>query len=130
MNKSPAVLRMLLVDDQTELLTVVGDYFRRLGYEVHATRTCRAALRALETHRPSIVITDLCLGPDDDRGGFELIRSAREQRPAIPVVLITGHVSPEIATEARRLGAAAVLGKPARLVDLLRVVLSVQSRGD
>lgn len=49
---------LLIVDDDADLLRVVGDYFERLGFEVYREGTGEAALESYARHRPEVVILD------------------------------------------------------------------------
>ena len=65
-----------------------------------------------------------------DAEGLDLLALVRERHPATRVVLFTGYATPEVVSEARRLGADAFLQKPQALADVARVVFGLlASRG-
>lgn len=73
------------------------------------------ALQVLATLRPAAVLTDLQMPGMD---GLELVRAVREQYPTVPVILMTGSGSEEIAIEALRSGAASYVPKRQLARDL------------
>jgi DNA-binding NarL/FixJ family response regulator/anti-sigma regulatory factor (Ser/Thr protein kinase) len=79
----------------------------------------RQALDLLEVNHVAVVLTDLLMTEMD---GLELVRVIRENHPQIPVILMTGHGSEEIAMEALRVGATDYVPKH-RLAHDLHAVL-------
>jgi DNA-binding NarL/FixJ family response regulator len=77
-------------------------------------------LLARETY--DCVIVDLRLTPLGGMEGLEILSRVRRERPAMRVVLLTGHASPEIEREAYRRGADAVVFKPVPLPKLAETI--------
>src|SRR3989442_10542281 len=98
---------LLLVDDDCDVLRAVGDYFERLGYEVHREATGDSGLETFERERPDVVILDLHL---PDRSGLEVLERLRSSGGA--VILLTGQGDIETAVRAMQLGAENFLAKP------------------
>ena len=83
---------LLLIDDDADVLRSVGDYFERIGYEVHRAATGHAGVEAFERVRPDVVILDLHL---PDLSGMEVLERLRGSGAA--VILITGQIlGPEL----------------------------------
>src|SRR5947208_2414746 len=101
---------VLLIDDDSDVLRAVGDYFDRIGYEVARADAAEPGFEAFERMRPTVVILDLHL-PDLD--GLELLERLRAQGGS--VILLTGHGDIATAVRAMQLGAGHFLPKP---VDL------------
>jgi len=82
--------RILLVDDEEELLDTCRKMLDRLGYKVVARNNGRAALEAFLAHpnRFDLIITDRTM---PDMTGIELAERIMEIRPNVPVILYTGH---------------------------------------
>jgi DNA-binding response OmpR family regulator len=78
---------VLLVDDEPELLHVLVDYLRRIGFIVTATTEPDAALHAANLDPVDVLVTDLCLGWSS---GMELIERLWTLHPEVPVVLMSG----------------------------------------
>lgn len=103
------------------MLQMVSELLRSEGHEVHPFNNTNAALEALESIQPELVITDLYL--DKARaGGLDVLKKARSLNPPAVTIVITGFSSIETAVEAMKHGAFDYLEKPFKLDELkLRV---------
>lgn len=77
--------QVLVVDDDTDILTIIRDNLRLDGYEVTTATTGKAALDRFTRKRPDILVLDLML-PDMD--GIQVCRSIRRQS-RVPIILLT-----------------------------------------
>ncbi len=111
---------ILLVDDHDATRETLTEVIRDLGHIVYAAATQQAAIRHIHERRFDLILTDLKL---PDGSGLEVMRSARQEQPETPVVMITGHATIENAVEATRMGAYEYLTKPVDL-NRLRIVIS------
>jgi CheY-like chemotaxis protein len=114
-------MRILLVDDDESLRTIVG---RMLASDGHAVRTAADGRTAIALHRqqPSdVVITDIVMPGME---GLETIQELRRFDPTVRVIAMSGR-DPLYLKLAQRLGALAVLCKPFRLEELRTCVRSV-----
>ena len=80
--------RVLLVDDEPSILSVLERLLMRLGYEVKTAGTAEAALDELASWQPQIVLSDLIM---PGMSGLELARKLEVERPEIRVMLSTGY---------------------------------------
>jgi DNA-binding response OmpR family regulator len=117
--------RILIVDDEAAVLFAVIDYLERYGYEVDGARREVEAQALLGAAAYSLVITDLCLTGGDDTDGFQIIQYVRERSPRTRIILMTGHGSPEVESQAQRLGVDTVLHKPLSLPSLAEVAFAL-----
>ena len=101
--------RILLVDDDEDLLRLLALRLRAAGYEVHTAESGEAALVRLPQARPELVITDLRMGGMD---GMALYEAIRQENRALPVIILTAHGSIPEAVEATRRGVYSFLTKP------------------
>jgi DNA-binding response OmpR family regulator len=110
-NAFPNTPRILLVDDEEEVLHAFGSLLDSRGYLVDQARALREAFRLLSDASYALVITDLCF--DTGRGveGYELIDFVRSHSPYTRTLLLTGHASTDVEARARRHGADSVLDK-------------------
>jgi CheY-like chemotaxis protein len=113
----PAVPRILVIDDDSDIREVVGEALQFAGYEVATARDGREGLAQARSFRPTLILLDLTM---PIMSGWEF-RAAQLRDAAladIPVVVVTalGH-DPDIQVQA-------VLAKPFRLEDLLAQVRS------
>ncbi len=110
---------ILAVDDEEDILDVVGDLLEADGHRCLRARSGQEALAMLEHTEPALVLTDLQMSPGD---GFEVLEETRKRYPAVPVVIMTGHGTMESAIKALRMGAADFITKPFDLAELQRTV--------
>ena len=116
------VPRVLLVDDEIDLLSVLGGELMEAGFEVTAVQSGRAAVAAAGHTRFAVAVTDLKM-PDMD--GVETMDALKRLDPGLPVVMATGYRSASAQLEAR--GAYRVILKPFTLDEVLRVVTEAAS---
>ncbi|MDH5674083.1 MAG: response regulator [Myxococcales bacterium] len=114
--------RVLLVDDEASVLTILKSYLSRQGYEVHTASELEEAQALLAHIDYSVVISDLRMTAVHGAEGFELLAFAAQKRPSSRRVMLTGCLTSEVAREARARGADVVLGKPTSLPDIARIV--------
>ena len=119
------MVRILLVDDDDALRSVLRRALERAGYMVFEAADGRAALRVIAEGPVALVITDLVM---PDMEGLELIRSLRRSHPVLPVIVISGGTGPgmeDYLPVAKLLGAAHILTKPFELPQLIDAVRSL-----
>ncbi len=108
---------ILVVDDEPDIVRVIGEGLRRLGYEVTTATDPRDAL-AIFTAQPGrvdAVLSDLSM---PQLSGATLGRRMLDLRPDVPILLFTGHSAELSPDEARAAGFRAVLNKPMSLAVL------------
>jgi len=111
--------RVLVLDDDPSILSVLRTYFGGLGWEVEACAEAPDALRLVDSDRLfDAVICDLHFTPARAAEGFEIVSRARRRRPSAAVVLFTAADTTGVREEAIRLGADEVIQKPAPLARL------------
>ena len=117
--------RILLVDDSKRVLNTLGKLLRQLGCRVVTANTGKLALQLLEAREFDLALVDVVM---PGVGGLEVLARAREFRPDLPVVMITGYGAEELEDEASRLGAADFLGKPVDGDELRDVIEALTGR--
>src|SRR5687767_2302349 len=109
--------KVMLADDEVTMVQMVTELLRAEGHEVFPFTNGSAALEALETVAPELVITDLYL--DKTRAqGIDILHKARSLNPPGVVIVITGFGTIETAVEAMKKGAFDYLEKPFKLDEL------------
>ena len=108
---------ILLVDDDDGIRTALGRYLRVRGYDVCDAGTLREAEIAAASAGVDLAIVDQRL---PDGTGLELLPRLRLALPHVPVIMLTGHGTIDIAVQAIKEGADQFLTKP---VDLETLVL-------
>ena len=121
--------RVLVVDDEPQIVRALQINLKARGYEVHVADSGSAALRVAAQHPPDLVILDLGL-PDLD--GVEVIRGLRGWSES-PIVVLSGRTDSADKVEALDAGADDYLTKPFGIDELLarmRAVLRRTGTGD
>ncbi|MCD6673178.1 MAG: PAS domain-containing protein [Burkholderiaceae bacterium] len=110
---------VLLVDDETALVRLGEELLARLGYEPVGFESSAQALECFraEPDRFDLVLSDEAMPV---MTGSELAQQIRAIRPEIPIVLMSGYVSPALAARAKELGVVEILGKPLVARDIAR----------
>jgi signal transduction histidine kinase len=111
--------RVLLVDDDPEILEATGQVLREWGYAVDEARDGQTALSLARNARPDLMLVDLMMPVMD---GWTLIQRLREEKvaPGVPVVVFSA--DRDAREKARDLDARAALRKPFELEELQDVV--------
>jgi DNA-binding NtrC family response regulator len=117
--------RILVVDDEEDILLAIHEYFIPLKYEVDCARELEEAEALLAHVRYALLIADLRLSGIHSNEGLELIRFARERSPWTRIVVLTGYGSVEMETEAVGRGVDAFLQKPMPLADLAEIAAAL-----
>ncbi len=111
---------VLVVDDEEGIRESLKDILEDEGYEVITASTAEEALKAVNDNAPDLVYLDIWL---PDRDGIEVLEEIKGRERTMPVVMISGHGSIELAVKATKLGAYDFLEKP---LSLDRVLLTAQ----
>jgi len=105
--------RILVVEDDDEVRTSIAESLGALGHVVTQAADGMAALSALESERPDLMITDYLM---PGMTGAELMRRARHAFPGMPMIIATGYADMRAIEES--IGAGILLRKPFQLADL------------
>jgi PAS domain S-box-containing protein len=108
--------RVLVVEDNPEVLGVSVSMLEQLGYDVHSVSDATSALAAVEKENFDIVISDIVMPGSMD--GMALANAIRARKPDLPVLLMTGY-SPDLAQKETEF---AILRKPFQISDLGRTI--------
>ncbi|MEK7205895.1 MAG: response regulator [candidate division NC10 bacterium] len=113
--------RVLVVEDDTAVRTLLAWRLRRQGCTVEEAEDGVEALSLIERSIPDVVVTDMAMPRLD---GLGLLKAIREKDPDLPVIILTGHGSLENAIQALREGGLFdYLMKPLSDVTLLEVAV-------
>jgi two-component system response regulator GlrR len=118
--------KILLIDDDTDLLKLLTIRLSSAGYAVSAVTSAEAALARIEVELPTVVITDVCL---PGRDGLALFNDIRCCYATLPVILLTAHGTIPDAIKATTNGAFAYLTKPFETKALMEKIAQAASLG-
>ena len=119
--------KVLVVDDEVGMVTLLRNYLTREGYEIHTAPSGETALQFLEEHDFDVVLTDLRMGGMD---GLALVREIHATRPETQVVLMTAFGGIDIAVEAIKAGAYHFVAKPVKLPEVGALVRKALTERD
>ena len=111
--------RLLIIDDEENLLQVLSLLFAEQGYEVTATPSLRQAREALDQHDFDLVLCDIMM---PEGSGLDLLKEIREADADASVIMITASTSTETAVAAMKLGAYDYVSKPFDVEELKLLV--------
>jgi len=101
--------RILVVDDDPDLLALIGMRLTAAGYEVALAASGAEALELFRAERPRAVVTDLRM---DGMDGHALFRRLHAEAPSVPVIILTAHGTIPDAVAATQRGVFGFLTKP------------------
>jgi len=118
--------RILVVDDDADMLRLLSMRLNAAGYQVSAVGSAEAALAQLSVERPQLVLSDVRL---PGRDGLSLYDEIRQRHPSLPVILLTAHGTIPDAVEATARGVFGYLTKPYEPRELLEKIAQAISLG-
>jgi two-component system, OmpR family, response regulator len=119
--------RILVVDDEDNLRTMLVAALKFEGYDVAAAPNGREGLRSVKESKPDLIVLDVMM-PELD--GFGMLKRLRETGDRTPVVFLTAKDTSADAVEGLGLGADDYLSKPFALEELVARVEAVMRRVD
>lgn len=117
--------RILVVDDEDNLRTMLAAALKYEGYDVSQARDGAEGLRAVRESRPDLIILDVMMPHVD---GFAMCRRLRESGDRTPIIFLTARDSASDKVEGLTIGADDYLDKPFNLDELVARVEAVSRR--
>ncbi|NPA48373.1 MAG: sigma-54-dependent Fis family transcriptional regulator [Thermodesulfobacteria bacterium] len=111
--------KILIIDDEESILESLSDILEDEGYQVAVAASAAEGALKLKEENPDLLILDVWL-PDED--GLKFLKRLRQEKTTLPVIVISGHGTVEMAVQAIKLGAFDFLEKP---LSYDRVVVTV-----
>lgn len=111
---NPVAARTLIADDDADILTALRLLLANRGYELETVQSPAALLAAIERSQFDVVLMDLNYARDTTSGreGIDLITRVHALDPALPIVVMTGWGTVDLAVEAMRRGVRDFVQKP------------------
>jgi len=114
-----------IVDDEDAAREMIGDYLKLHGFAVTLCDGGASLRECMAKGAPDLVVLDLNM-PEED--GLSLVRYLKNERPRLPVIMLTATASPIDRVVGLELGADDYLAKPCELRELLARIRSVLRR--
>ena len=112
-------LRVLVVDDEVILRTLLDRILKKEGYEVFPVDSVEAAFDTLEKQEIEIVVSDINMPGTD---GFELLRGIKKDYPGICVIMMTGYSDVFSVKDVLILGADDYITKPFKSLEISMII--------
>jgi signal transduction histidine kinase len=119
---------ILVVDDEPEVLSTLEGILRHHGAEVLTAASADEALKLLDQHQPTVLVSDLAM---PGRNGFDLLRAVRAlPTPArkIPAAVLSAYLASEHASEAESAGFQIFIEKPVQPLELVGQIAQLAGR--
>jgi DNA-binding response OmpR family regulator len=110
--------KIMVVDDEKDLLALAKGYLKRAGYDVAVTTTCKEGAEILISFKPNLIFLDINVGSEDGREMCRQIKSLAEHKH-IPIVLISA--DDDLLKTYKEYAADSFLRKPFEPSELLNV---------
>jgi DNA-binding NtrC family response regulator len=111
--------KILVADDEKEFRTILGDEFRKAGYNVTLAADGDEAIRCLDREKFDLALLDIRMPKID---GLGVLRHITQRKLKTKVIVLTGYADLNIAIEAKQHGAIDFINKP---FDVNEVIISV-----
>jgi len=114
--------KLLIVDDETDILEFAANFFRKRKVEVFTAPNGEQAVSMALSHKPNLVLMDIGMSGID---GIETLKRMKEMDCNTKVIMVTGREPQEDASfnKCMELGAMGYIHKPLELDELEKVVL-------
>ncbi len=122
-NGGPA--RVLVVDDEPNIVDVISMALRYEGFEVASAATGAEALSAVRTQRPHVMLLDVML---PDMEGFDVARRLGAERARVPIIFLTARDATEDRVRGLTVGGDDYVTKPFSLEELVARVRALLRR--
>jgi len=121
MSRSLAGKRIVLVDDDVDVLHTLRRALEKCGASVVVATTTETALRNIAMTKPSMVVTDISM---PDGSGYDLVKRLRSDKETArtPVIALTAHTRAADIEAAAAAGFDAHVAKPTRALKLIRAI--------
>ncbi len=116
---------VLVVDDEKNMRRSLETVLSDEGYATRTSESAEEALQFLSREEFFMVITDGRLG---GMSGYDLLKKIHDQKPGLPVIMLTAYATPKLAVEAIKAGAIDYLSKPYAPEELLHAVARCAER--
>jgi two-component system OmpR family response regulator len=125
MNSVPENFRILVVDDEPNIVDVIAMALRYQGFEVATAGTGQDALNEVKAFRPHLILLDVML---PDMEGFDVAERLGAQRAGVPIIFLTARDSTEDKIRGLTTGGDDYVTKPFSLEELVARIRTVLRR--
>src|SRR3954447_18211876 len=122
---TPSAHRVLVVDDEPNIVDVIAMALRFQGFTVESAGTGAGALQAVTAFKPDLIVLDVML---PDMEGFEVARRLGAQRARVPIIFLTARDATDDKINGLTVGGDDYVTKPFSLEELVARIRTVLRR--
>jgi len=119
---SPEPRAVLVLDDELDIVDVIGDILEKLEYRAITATNWTDALNAIQRDQPDLLLLDLNMPTID---GESILRFLREQGHTIPVIVVSGFINDEVKETLSQYDVELFIGKPVQVQALTQAIEQV-----
>ena len=113
--------RLLIVDDEPKLVSVLKGFLETKGFDVRTASSGEEAMQLVEQHQPHVMLLDLNL-EGSAVSGLDVLTKTKARFPSTVVFVVSGYTEEDKKEQALKQGADRYLEKPLLLPDVLKAV--------
>jgi two-component system, NtrC family, response regulator len=125
---------ILIIDDDIAIRTSLSLLLKKEGFDVSSVATPGEAMDILRQTEPELVLLDMNFSSETTgEDGLKMLSLIKKRTPSVPIILITGWASINLAVQGMKLGAADFISKPwqnAHLMQSIRTVLNIYEKSN
>jgi len=110
---------IFILDDEKEIRKSLRAILEDENYDVEDFSNGKNLLKALSKDRPSLILLDVWVGKED---GLSILDECKKIYPTLPIVMISGHATIELAVNATKKGAVDFLEKPLSIAKVIETI--------
>ncbi len=114
--------QILLVDDEDDLLRLLGDVLAGAGYRIQSATDGEKAVKLLAKQSFDLALLDIQMPL---MNGIQVLQYIKEHCPSTKAIMLTGYANLKHAMEAKEYGAEDFIGKPYKVNDILNTIEKV-----
>ena len=111
--------RILIVDDEDDLRTLLRDLLSVQGYQISSAADGEEAISLLKRDKFDITLLDIQM---PNMNGIQVLKYIKEHTPRTRAIMLTGYADLKHAMEAKEFGARDFIGKPYKVEDVLSTI--------
>ena len=111
--------KILIIDDQPEILEILSEVIEILGHEVYAITSGKDIDQIFTTHNIDIVISDYQM---PDMTGYEIAEVIKEKYPSVKVYIVSGYHNVLSTEKMSKYGVCGLLDKPFKMDELEKIL--------
>lgn len=112
--------KLLIVDDEEDIRDFAKSFFKKRGIDVFTAQSGSEALCSVQEKSPDLMLLDITM---EGMTGVDVLKSLREGKNPVKVIMVTGVEDQEVIDQVKSLGVLNYIHKPLVLEELEKIVL-------